>query len=556
MQNKYPTEADNAIEKNNQLLLELEMDDEVKQIINFPEKYADTFLDVTVIKPGNNKEFTREKKVMSGNQVKQFIASMNLNQDLLPSTNEQKSAGDSCRTSNQSPPSCRKVYNYCSPIGDQLQKPPFKEASLSEIEKDQIHQVYTTPKIYKELHSYFDCKHRSKTDSNEKEDTPCVCRNCAIVGLVSDSQKKPFATEPIKYPEELLNRKHNANAEYSKRKQSREGDHQQCQHYFKHLTEKIRTLEERIAAQEQKAVPKDYFRRIVTKLVTHIGKVAGNGSQQIKIEASVPATTANKTKQYYVNTFNKSGDLPNPKFIVNPVSVHHGKLLNDKLPAEEDVLNSASLWKWGEDLLKPGIDLKNKIISVMEVTLNNLKKSKEKPKDEELKHFINDFSNNLYKTVNEGKISGKKQRYHHYDTTDLTERNLRVNNTSKKSGKVDEPFSVTYINSQILKWQETQTTFKFDSSDKDSVKSILEIKKTPDIHKLEFYKTIKNTKEEDKLRLWRSIWSQASRNGNCKTNKVTVQIPDKKNPKNRTVEVEYTLGELEYLLVGNKVGRR
>ncbi|XP_028138425.1 uncharacterized protein LOC114332845 [Diabrotica virgifera virgifera] len=552
MQNKYTTKPDTAIEKNKQLLLELEMDDEVKQIINYPEKYADTFLDVTVIKPVNNKEFTREKKVMSGNQVKQFITSMNLNEDLLPSTHEEKCSGDSRRTSNQSPPNSRKVYNYCNPLGDHLQKPPFKETSLSEIEKDQIHQVYTTPKIYQELHSYFDCKHRSQPDSQEKEDPPCVCQNCAIVGIVTDSQKKPFATEPIKYPEELPSRKNNA--EYSKRKHSRDGDHQQCQNYFKHLTDKIRTLEERIAAQEQKAVPKDYFKRIVTKLVTHISKVAGNGSQQIKIEASVPATAANKSKQCYVSTVNKSSDLPNPKFIVNPVSVQNENLLNDKLPPT-DVLYSDSLRKWGEDLLKPGIDLKNKIISVMEVTLNNLKKSKEKPKDEELKHFINDFSNNLYKTVNEGKIHGKKQRLH-YDHTDLTERNIRANNASKNTEKVDEPLSVTYINSQILKWQETQTTFKFDSSDKESVKSMLEIKKTPDIHKLEFYKTIKNTKEEDKVRLWRSIWNQASRNGHRKTNKVTVQIPDKKTPKSRTVEVEYTLGELEYLLVGNKVGRK
>lgn len=68
----------------------------------------------------------------------------------------------------------------------------------------------------------------------------------------------------------------------------------------------------------------------------------------------------------------------------------------------------------------------------------------------------------------------------------------------------------------------------------------------------EFKKMISNTKEEDRFHLWQSIWCQALSNGQNKGDTVTIQIPDKKNSKRqKSVEIEYTIAELESLLVGN-----
>lgn len=63
-------------DKDIELTLELEMDDEVKDIISCPEKYGNTMLDVTVIKPKLDKLYTAQKKIMSGEEVKKFIAAM------------------------------------------------------------------------------------------------------------------------------------------------------------------------------------------------------------------------------------------------------------------------------------------------------------------------------------------------------------------------------------------------------------------------------------------------------------------------------------------------
>ncbi|VEN45899.1 unnamed protein product [Callosobruchus maculatus] len=59
------------------LCLEVEMDEEVKDIITSPEKCASTLLDVTVIKP-KEKTYTTQKRTMSGDEVRQFIAAMNV----------------------------------------------------------------------------------------------------------------------------------------------------------------------------------------------------------------------------------------------------------------------------------------------------------------------------------------------------------------------------------------------------------------------------------------------------------------------------------------------
>lgn len=64
---------------------------------------------------------------------------------------------------------------------------------------------------------------------------------------------------------------------------------------------------------------------------------------------------------------------------------------------------------------------------------------------------------------------------------------------------------------------------------------------------------ILNTKEEDRYHLWQSIWCQAVSNGQNRKDTVTIQIPDKKDVKKRkNIEIEYTIAELESLLIGRK----
>lgn len=64
---------------------------------------------------------------------------------------------------------------------------------------------------------------------------------------------------------------------------------------------------------------------------------------------------------------------------------------------------------------------------------------------------------------------------------------------------------------------------------------------------------ISNTKQDDRYRLWQNIWCQAITNGQTKQDTVTIQIPDKTDTTNeKHIEIEYTIADLESLLIGKK----
>ncbi|XP_074034010.1 uncharacterized protein [Leptinotarsa decemlineata] len=567
----------NVPERDVELCLEVEMDDEVKDIITCPAKYGSTLLDVTVIKPKDiDKLYSSHKKTMSSDEVRKFIASMNLegtgddkkSQDtpkihLAPAKDQKeslKSSGDHAKLT--SIIENQKFGKFGDVLLDSLKKMYTTDETSSdhysnERDTDKVKQIYTTPKTFLDLNKMFECKRKKKREQNEKLNTPCLCQNCAIVGVVTDSQKKPFATEMMYDPRETCpSAKKDIREEYKKRKFVNFKDsenHYQCQYYFSHLNEKIRNLEARIAVQEEKSVPKDYFKRIVTKLVSHITKLT-TGSQ-IKI----PSDSSQKKHR----DSNKHSDKYNigSKYVMNPILIDNKGVPPEKenfRPHKDSASTSQSanvnqiFLKWGEEILKPGIDLKNKIIVLMEDTLNNLKKSKEKTREEEIKHFVDEFSSNLYKTVHESPERDTKI-HSRQECREASQNTEEINANRKRLTKIfnrkEEPVSVEYINSQILKWQDTQTTFKFESSDVDSMKAI-DFK--TDLYRADFMKTLLNTKEEDKLKLWHSIWKQASSNGQTREDKVTIQLPDKKDPKNRHIEILYSLGELEAMLKGKK----
>lgn len=48
----------------------------------------------------------------------------------------------------------------------------------------------------------FACQDKERVEHQVKMEQPCLCQNCAIVGILTDSQKKPFATEPMPNPQE------------------------------------------------------------------------------------------------------------------------------------------------------------------------------------------------------------------------------------------------------------------------------------------------------------------------------------------------------------------
>lgn len=236
------------------------------------------------------------------------------------------------------------------------------------------------------------------------------------MGILTDSQKKPFATEPIPDPmavRESRFRRPTRKKSVSKLINSNQHplmvmlqvtfkhledlqtasnpSHDQCQAIFKILSARINELEKRVCIQEEKAVPKDYFKKIITKLVTHLSKLTHYTTEERNLVCSLCKNfiklfeniifQSSSPRQRDISTHNryKTNNEKYNRYYVNPVLVDN----TYKVPAEKEYDPkpcssseaprgpSESLWKWGEDF---GRDLKNKVVVLLEDTLHNLKK--------------------------------------------------------------------------------------------------------------------------------------------------------------------------------------
>ncbi|CAH1984978.1 unnamed protein product [Acanthoscelides obtectus] len=529
------------------------MDEEVKEIITSPEKCASALLDVTVIKP-KEKTYTTQKRTMSAEEVRQFIAAMNFDTKQNEHHAEQSqyvdySSGDGI---SNPVPKDRQRRDKCDVSENKkvyyLDDPEFFGQIKYLLQREtgghpEVRQVYRTHKPASDLNKVFSCKNKYRPD-NEKPSTPCLCKNCAILGIVADSQKKPFATEEMIDPRKAKSpciRKETGNPSRRKRSVNFADEPAPCEWYFQQLSTRIKELETRMAIQEEKSVPKDYFRRIITKLVTHITKAAPSN---VKMQSGSP-------RKYAVPEPKRDKYSPLYHKVVQPIIVeeparHHQYPGRTRAEIDQNAIHtsskqtrhtehsSSSAWKWREEILKPGIDLKNRIIALMEDTLNALKWSKEKPKETELKDFVDELSNNLYNAVNELPVKETKLN---------DEKKVKAPGPERDSTLKKEAVCVAYVNPKMFKWQESQ-----DSKTSSVLKN--ESHESVNHYKNEFVQTILNTKEEDRRKLWQNIWQQALTNKQNKNDKISIQFPGRHDQRrSENVQIEYTIGEMEHLLL-------
>lgn len=506
---KNETQHEKSSDKDVELCLEVEMDDEVRQIITSPEKCASTLLDVTVIKPKDlDQLYCSHKATLSGDEVRKLIASMELEKkdkrkliDKILSSEDPQSSGDYVKKKYVKKVSClpKTDRQRISSTDDTNSDPVYScKQKLSRKYEERAQQIFTTPKTYNDIKSIFTCKNKNKYDQDEKPDRPCLCRNCAIIGVLTDSQKKPFVTENLYDPRDLLSNTRKEMRDINRKKcvnfKDDADDHIECELYFRHLSAKIRRLEERLGLQEEKSVAKDYFKRIITKLVTHLSKITNYAGQDVSYvrPKSREGRESYKTKDRY-------GDN---RFHAHPVLIE-SKLskteLEELLSASNNFKssdkcqqNQEGFWKWGEEILKPGIDLKNKIVVLLEDTLHSLRKPRSVPsklegieklldcgvvKPQKLQSEIpvrdmpNDKPSCLCKNCpnsnnnNSGSTLPKTKKSRSY------EKRIRRNTRSRQNCRCEDLLNVSYLNPKMQKWQEESlVSFKLESSDMDSLK--------------------------------------------------------------------------------------
>ncbi|KAH1012267.1 uncharacterized protein LOC109543977 [Dendroctonus ponderosae] len=593
--------------RNLELSLEVELDDEVRSIIRNPDKCASALLDVTVIKPKGLEDYTSNTQTLRTEQVKKMIGSMQLNHgdkkllmeklfgmgngevDRKPAKPKRGASAKETRKKSCLSPKSKHLYKDSLVSLEQgdvrcvtdesnsavfsmyKQKKPKKAAQ--EIPNSKLQHIYTTPRTYENLRTMFACQKNEADHDSLKMDAPCLCQNCAIVGVLTDSQKKPFATEAMPHPKDeeearlrRAARKKSVSFKSLKELASSPHHHDQCEAIYKVLSTRISELEKRLMMQEQRAVPKDYFKKIITKLVTHLSKLTHYTTEE--------KTLSQRDKDYLAQHSRMKSGAKSSKFHVNPVLVGN----SFKIPAEKEYEPkpcsssepprgpSEVLWKWGEEVLLSGRDLKNKVVYLLEETLRNLRKGFEKPQsshrcEEDIQSIVDELSKNLAETVRMSSArsrDARRSRSKHHANNLCKQRAEHDRKSAKPSmipryhnnKRLGPSINVAYINPQLTKWpEESSVSFKIDASDYDSHRETMtEARKNQ--YKREFYKVLESTKRADRFKLWQNIWNQAVENRQGKSDTVSIQIPDPKDLlRQKMIHLEYTIGELEHLLL-------
>ncbi|CAH0553432.1 unnamed protein product [Brassicogethes aeneus] len=614
----FPRKKENPKDaKRKNIGMELDMDESVKQIIDSSKKCSSILLDVTVIRPAeetnnSNKKFVTQTSTLNSSQVRKLIASMEMGNhdksklldkifgqrsndcvmkiskhvttpitdgtyppDIFSSLRRSETIPAKRDTHRSSLPWDR-FYKKCNCSGSLHQtlskissgvvlNRTSSECCLSNRRIDgdgdqhNMQHIYTTAKSFN-LKNVFACKNKNSYE-NKNED-PCNCQNCAILNVIEDTQKKPMFAGPIE-ASGFEERRHFRSRKYP-------SEHAICNLQYTQLTKKINELEERLAAHEERSVAKDYFKRIITKLVTHITKITSGGSQD-KIHTTnhyrekYPEKYTERYVDHYSDKYQYRSTF-DQRYHVNPM------LFSDSTPQKEmKSLNSIEketcdsntqsddidgFWKWGGEILRPGIDLKNKIVQLMEDYLQRKKTGQPKgadfganmeknDRDKEIKIYVDVISNNLHhKNISNASTpviyitkSGvyKKDK----DKLNKCKRNEPDVLLNKKEYKARD-VNVAYVNPNIKSWTEYSLSTSLGSSFSDQVEY--------ELCKEKFKEILSNTKTEGKKRLWNTIWNQAVINGQKKNDFVTIQVP---NGSNEVMEMYYTIAELENILTND-----
>ncbi|KAK9881080.1 hypothetical protein WA026_014424 [Henosepilachna vigintioctopunctata] len=478
------------------------------------------------------------------------------------------------------------------------------------------HHVYAaSPRTFKDLNSIITCQSMSKDDRS-----PCLCDNCGIASLLSESQKRPIITAPVEHVSDLrrrMNKKeYRESSKHDQRKRRSDvpyacEDKSSYQAGLANLFERVKILEERMDIQEERAVPKDYFKRIITKIISHFApRVPTYKNEHFHIRDSDSGSYA--VEQKYKNNYSVNTLMidKNKVYREHEKTDNHEalkKLLNNMTENMSETKKNEfaeNFRKWGGDILKPGVDLKKKMLSLLNMTDEprkqtdktvNRPKTEEsayssKPKKTKSNHSLpddKDFNSQALKNLVEA-MSQKNPKTNKKLNRD--QKQMDVNNSSgetpsdrslckKQSREAEETktmkksmipksskkskannketaknVDVSYLNPKLSTWQEeeSQISFRLEFSDADT-NTRSKDSKNRDLEKIEFLRTLSKTKDCDKEKLWDSIWAQAKANGQTKQDKVTIQLPRRNGSEfNDMMEIEFTIGEIEFMLTKHK----
>lgn len=286
---------------------------------------------------------------------------------------------------------------------------------------DTTRQVYATIKTFSHLRRAFPCQHPNKNTSN-KPDMPCLCEHCGVVGLLVESQKRPMVYNSDE--EDVVESPDNNYDRNPASKDCKPSISSATPAIIKELNERVRLLEIRIQRHEAKAVSKDYFKKVINKIVSylqprydqvlHFDQVQNTPHKR---NISTQCSKAVLKRDLLMNKY--YGDQYCVRTVLTDDNVnkgHFSKTISDKKPehAEDPAESSSShmqcFWKWGEEVVKPGIDLKDKMVALLEEKLSNFKSVSQKRPTMDIQISCVESDKTLFLRGSDTKVPSKERK--------------------------------------------------------------------------------------------------------------------------------------------------
>lgn len=246
------------------------------------------------------------------------------------------------------------------------------------------HHIYAAAQTFDSIRKKLTCQNKHRRDG-EKSDTPCMCQNCGTLGVLIESQKGPVLTNAPVWSSGPQKPEQNA----TPKKQGHYVDlrsNKNDTNNIQHIKLRLKSLEDRVTHQEESAVTKEYFKKIMGKLITYCHTKTENAQIPNTFDAKENGVQCNMHNSKYTSKSQtvkqKHTYKPDQCFCVTPMVVENEKGDENKesqsrlLDLSKSILNMnktlESFCKWGEEIIKPGFDLKSKIMSLLDEKLSTI----------------------------------------------------------------------------------------------------------------------------------------------------------------------------------------
>lgn len=284
---------------------------------------------------------------------------------------------DSCQEDDAGRQATDRVGDYRS-----RRKGPKTETSSGEFSvytsagaEDTSRQVYAAPRVPR-IRKMLKCQDPDRHGRDPK--APCLCERCGMVDVILEGQKRPIFEEASTSPE--------SDRKKSTTRVPTRDHNDRCLRAVNELCQQVKRLEWKLREHEECYVTKEYLKIVVDKLLGYVGpkvnpptrthrfnnapltrNIATQCSRTIVRRdvgtVKVHATRNHRNTVYGYPVLAQPAPADRRPFDKETVVSPDSARTKDASARRSDVF-----WRWGEEIIKPGFDLKSKIATLIQET--------------------------------------------------------------------------------------------------------------------------------------------------------------------------------------------